>query len=67
MKIILNNRSEEFEGDRLTVSEIILRKNFTFKMLVTKINGNLVKREERSRAVVYDGDNVQVIHLISGG
>ncbi len=67
MKITLNNRPEEFDGEQISISEIILKKNFTFKMIVTKINGNLVKREERDNAFVHDGDDVQIIHLISGG
>jgi len=67
MKIQLNNRPEEFDAEKLTVAEIIRLKNFTFKMLVTKINNKLVKRDERETAWVYDGDNLMVLHLISGG
>ena len=67
MKIILNNRSENFKADILSISEIIEQKNFTFKLLVTKINGELVKKEDRGTAFVKDGDNVLILHLISGG
>lgn len=67
MTIKLNNRVEEFNGKELSISEIIKIKNFTFKMLVTKINGKLVKKDERNEAFVKEGDDVHVIHLISGG
>ncbi len=67
MKIVLNNRSENFKADTLSISEIIEQKNFTFKLLVTKINGELVKKENRDTAFVKDGDNVLILHLISGG
>ena len=67
MKITLNNRSENFKADTLSISEIIKQKNFTFKLLVTKINGELVKKENRDTAFVKDGDNVLILHLISGG
>jgi sulfur carrier protein len=67
MKIILNNREEEFAGDQFTVSELLQAKNFTFKMLVIKVNGHLVKKSEHNTAVVRDGDDVMVLHLISGG
>lgn len=67
MKIVLNNRSQNFEADTLSISEIIEQKNFTFKLLVTKINGKLVKKEDRGTAFVIDGDNVLILHLISGG
>ncbi len=68
MKITLNNRIEVLEDtDQMTVQQLIEKKNFTFKFLVTKINGKLVKRDERDSAIVRDGDDVAIIHLISGG
>lgn len=67
MDIILNNRPEHFEESILSIAEIIERKNFTFKLLVTKINGRLIKKEERDRALVKEGDKVLIHHLISGG
>lgn len=67
MKIILNNRPEEIDATEMTVNEIIRYKNFTFKLLVTKLNGKLVKTAERDEAIVRDGDTLEVMHLISGG
>ena len=67
MKITLNNRQEEFEKSSMTVRELLEEKNFTFKMLVIKINNKLVRKEEYDTAVVREGDNVIVLHLISGG
>lgn len=67
MKITLNNRQEEFEEDYMTFEELIRKKNFTFKLLVTKNNGKLVKREERAETIIKSGDEVLVLHLISGG
>ncbi|MCD6178404.1 MAG: sulfur carrier protein ThiS [Bacteroidales bacterium] len=67
MKITLNNRLENFKADSLSISEIIKQKNFTFKLLVTKINGELIKKENRDTALVKDGDTVLILHLISGG
>lgn len=67
MNITLNNRQETIEADQLTLNELIQYKNFTFKLLVTKINGKLVRIADRDGAVVRDGDRVEVMHLISGG
>ena len=67
MKIILNNNPESFDRDQCTVEELLKLKNFTFKLLIIKINGNLVKKEEYTTALVQDGDDVNVLHLISGG
>ena len=68
MQITLNNRPEEIpEKTELTVQELILYKNFTFHMLVTKVNDKLVKKEVRSEVTIKEGDDVVVMHLISGG
>ena len=67
MKILLNNREETFDADQMTVEELLEQKNFTFKLLVTKINGKLVKKDERRDTVIRDGDDVTVLHMISGG
>lgn len=67
MELIINNRKETIEGDNLTLAELIKVKNYTFKMLVTKINGQLVKKIDRETAIVKNGDNVVVLHMVSGG
>ncbi len=67
MKIMLNNREEDIDMNQLTVSELLELKNFTFHLIITKINGRLVKKEERDSAIISDGDEVIVLHMISGG
>ena len=67
MKIILNNNPESFSFEHLTITELLKVKNFTFKMLVIKVNGNLVKKSDYDTMQVKDGDDVKVLHLISGG
>jgi sulfur carrier protein len=67
MKIILNNREEIFSADSLTINNLLEVKKFSFKMLVIKINGKLIKKGDYDTAQVQDGDEVMVLHLISGG
>ncbi|MCP4551761.1 MAG: sulfur carrier protein ThiS [Bacteroidetes bacterium] len=67
MKITLNNREENIERDLITIQELIEYKNFTFKLLVTKINDQLIKKDERKTTNIKDGDKVVVLHMISGG
>ena len=68
MKIILNNREEIIENhSELSISELLKVKAFSFKLLVIKINGTLIPRGEYDKAIVRDGDNVTVLHLMSGG
>jgi len=67
MRIILNNRLEELNVDKISVSELIKLKNYTFRLLVTKINNRLVKKEERESTIILEGDEVLILHMISGG
>lgn len=67
MEISLNNRKETIDRDEITLEDLIKLKNFTFKLLVTKVNGVLVKKDVRSEAIIRDGDDVHILHMISGG
>jgi len=67
MKITLNNTPEEFEANELSISELLKLKNFTFKMLVVRINEKVIRKHEYDSALVRNGDNVTVLHLITGG
>ncbi len=67
MKIILNNKEEEFNAEQLTINELLKVKNFTFKMLVIKVNGHLIRKTDFDSTLVKEGDDVMVLHLISGG
>ena len=67
MEILLNKRKETIDKDEITLAELIEYKKFTFKLLVTKVNGQLIKKNVRSESIIRDGDEVDVLHMISGG
>jgi sulfur carrier protein len=53
--------------DGMTVAEILKIRNYIFRMIAVQVNGDLVRRGTYDSAVVPDGADVQVIHMISGG
>jgi sulfur carrier protein len=65
-KIIVNGNEIDWE-ENLTITGVLKKMNYTFRMLVIKIDGNLVRKAEYDTMMVPDGANVEVIHLISGG
>ncbi len=68
MNIRLNNRAETFpEATQMTVAELLVRKKFTFKFLVVRVNAKPIKPDDYDRQLIEDGDEVLVLHLISGG
>lgn len=67
MKIILNDREEEFEREAMSVSEMLDLKKFSFRMRIVKVNGKLISRDDYGSSIINDGDNVQMLYLMSGG
>lgn len=67
MTITLNNRQENFSGQEMTIAEIMQAKSFYFRMLVVKLNHQLIKREAYATTLVKAGDRLDIIHLVSGG
>ena len=61
MEITLNNNKEIIKEENITVADLIRIKNFTFKLLVTKVNGQLVKNEDRDKVFIKEGDDVMVL------
>ena len=67
MKILLNNRDEEFDKESISVSEMLYFKKFSFRMRIIKINGILISKEKYDSTIIQEGDNVQMLYLMSGG
>lgn len=69
MEIILNNNPDFVETTEktITVEELLKIKKFSYKLLIVKVNDTLVTKENYPKVSVCAGDNVQVIHLITGG
>jgi thiamine biosynthesis protein ThiS len=67
MKILLNNREEEFGSDTLSVSEMLELKKFSFRMRIIKINGVLISKDRYDSTFISEGDNVLMLYLMSGG
>jgi thiamine biosynthesis protein ThiS len=51
----------------LVVRDALTMMNYTFKMLVIKVNGNLIKKDDYDSTPIPQNAEVLVIHLISGG
>jgi thiamine biosynthesis protein ThiS len=67
MKIILNKREEELQGISVSVKEMLEMKKFTFRMRIIKINGVLIPKDRYDTAMIHEGDDVQMLYLMSGG
>ena len=67
MNIVLNNEPLFCEENVLSINQLLEKKNFTFKLLVVKINKKLIPKYDYDQFLIHDGDDVMVLHLMSGG
>jgi thiazole synthase/sulfur carrier protein len=67
MRILLNNREEEFIKESISVNEMLSIKKFSFRMRIIKINGILISKEKYDATFIHEGDDVQMLYLMSGG
>jgi sulfur carrier protein len=51
----------------MTVQDLLDALRFSFRMIVVKVDGQVVLRKDFQRTEVPDGARVEAIHLISGG
>ncbi len=65
-KITVNENIIDWE-ENMTITRILKIMNYTFRMLVVKVDGKLIKRNEYETTIVIPGADVKVIHLMSGG
>ncbi len=67
MKVITVNGNSLNWEENMTINRILKLMNYTFRMLVVKVNGKLVRKENYDKFIVPKSADVKVIHLISGG
>ena len=46
---------------------MIIQKKFSFKLRIIKINGVFIPKEKYDSYYIHDGDDVQMLYLMSGG
>ncbi len=62
---INGNRVNWEEG--MTVQKLLKKMNYTFPMIIVRVNGKHVKKEDWETSLVPDGAKVQAFHQIAGG
>ncbi len=65
--IRVNNQYDVPWRPGLTVQDVLDALKFSFRMIVVKINGQVVLRKDFATTPVPDGTEMQAIHLIGGG
>lgn len=64
--ITVNGRIIEWE-DGMTVKRVLEVMNYTFRMLVIKVDDRIVKKDDYASFPIPAGADVKVIHMVAGG
>jgi len=51
----------------MTVRDLLTLKRFTFPLLVVTVNDDFIDQKSYDTALIPEGANVKVVHLMSGG
>ncbi|MBN2789921.1 MAG: sulfur carrier protein ThiS [Candidatus Delongbacteria bacterium] len=65
-KITVNDNVVEW-NDGLTITELLKIMKYTFPMLIVKVNGELIRKDQYGTYLVPENSDVKVVHLMSGG
>ena len=65
-KITVNDNIVEWH-ENLTVTELLKIMKYTFPMLIVKVDGEIVKKNQYGLFLIPEDADVKVIHLMSGG
>jgi len=65
-QITVNDNKIAWQED-LTIDKTLKIMKYSFKMLVVKVNNELVKKDEYKTLIIPENADVKIIHLISGG
>jgi len=64
--IMVNNKPVEYQ-ENLTVSRLLALLNYKFPLIIIKINGKVIPRQNYKNTSIKDGDDIKAIHLMGGG
>jgi thiamine biosynthesis protein ThiS len=64
--ICVNEEAMEWD-ECMTIQDVLDRRKYTFPLIVVKVDGEVVRKEQYTSFLVPDGADVKVIHLIGGG
>lgn len=67
MKLSINHKEEQFEDNDLTLYRLLEIKDLKFKRILIRVNGKVVSEDEIGDIHLKDGDQLDIVRIISGG
>ena len=67
MKIYINGSIKEFNGLKITATELIMQLNLNGKRFAIEKNGEIISKNYFSGIYFNDGDIIEIIGAVGGG
>lgn len=67
MKLTINHKEEQFKENELPLHKLLEQKDLTFKRILIRVNGQVINEEAKGETTLKDGDQVDIVRIISGG
>ena len=67
MNISINGNTKQFDGENMTISDIVVTLNLVGKRLAIEKNGEIVPRSQFDAAILNDGDKLEIVGAVGGG
>lgn len=67
MNISINGNTKQFDGENMTISDLIVTLNLVDKRLAIEKNGEIVPRSQFDAAILNDGDKLEIVGAVGGG
>jgi len=67
MKIKINGIIREFIATQLTINEILREMGYTYPIIIVKYKNKVILNNEFNDVLLYDGEEIQILHEFAGG
>jgi len=67
MQIKVNGNIQDFDEDRLSITQLLQKMSYTSPCIIVKFKGETIKREDFEQVFLIDQDEILVIHIFAGG
>ena len=67
MNILINGNIKQFDGNNMTISDLIVTLNLVGKRLAIEKNGEIVPRSQFDATILNDGDKLEIVGAVGGG
>ncbi|GGF86093.1 sulfur carrier protein ThiS [Paenibacillus albidus] len=67
MKLLINGKPVESHGDCRTVADLISLPEWSGRLMIIELNGEIISKENYEHILLAEGDRLELVHFVGGG